>query len=110
MDGIIENDAVLDSSGSKIFVEFYCLGCDHYLYVWLNINLNGNHVVNCPNCGHKHYRVVENGVITDQRYKEYLKSSYEIVCCKSACVPSAQRRVRGNIAYIREKEAIGLHR
>jgi len=34
------------------------------------MSLNGNHVLNCPNCGHEHCRVVSNGKITDDRWDQ----------------------------------------
>ena len=41
---------------------------DRYVQFDLDLSLNGNHVLNCPNCGHEHCRVVRNGVITGDRW------------------------------------------
>lgn len=35
----------------------------------LDLGLNGNHEITCPYCQHIHYRVVENGVVTEDRYR-----------------------------------------
>jgi len=49
--------------------EFYCSGgCGKYFDFKLNMALNGNYRINCPNCGHVHYRVVKNGKISDDRF------------------------------------------
>jgi hypothetical protein len=32
------------------------------------MELEGNHVFNCPNCGHEHCRVVRGGRITEDRW------------------------------------------
>lgn len=36
----------------------------------MDLSLNGNHVLKCPNCGHEHCRVVKDGVITDIRWDQ----------------------------------------
>ena len=47
--------------------ELYCHNCDNY--VRFNVpEHDGRLVVNCPNCGHEHYRVVRYGVITEDRW------------------------------------------
>ena len=51
-------------------VEFYCMSCSKYFNINLNMSLNGNHRVHCPNCGHIHYRKIENGVITEDRFND----------------------------------------
>lgn len=48
--------------------ELYCTECERYVQFSLDIALNGNHVLDCPNCGHTHYRVVRDGKITDIRF------------------------------------------
>jgi len=94
--------------GRRIEVEFWCGECRHYIYVKLNTALAGNHVMVCPNCGHKHYRLVKNGVITSDRFTEGMQLADEIIPMKSAAVPQDERRQRGNVAILREMEACGL--
>jgi len=48
--------------------ELHCHNCDGYVQFDIDIHLNGNHVITCPNCKHEHLRVVKNGVITDARW------------------------------------------
>ncbi len=48
--------------------ELYCHGCGRYVQFNLDLALNGNHVLQCPVCGHTHYRVAENGQITGIRW------------------------------------------
>jgi len=51
--------------------EFFCSGgCQKYFDFKMNMELNGNYRIHCPNCGHVHYRVVKNGKITDGRFPE----------------------------------------
>lgn len=47
--------------------ELYCHDCGKY--VRFNVpETDGNLIVNCPNCSHQHYRVVKNGIITEERW------------------------------------------
>lgn len=96
------------SSGKRIELEFWCWECKHYIYVKLNTGLEGNHIMNCPNCGHQHYRVVKNGIITGDRFNKDSVIADEIIPMKSACVPEYRRRKRTGIAIVREMEAVGL--
>jgi len=50
--------------------ELFCHGdgCHRYVQFDIDLSLNGNHVLNCPNCGHEHCRVVKDGIITDDRW------------------------------------------
>src|ERR1700690_528754 len=50
--------------------EIHCHNCDKYVQFTLDLSMNGNHVLKCPNCGHEHCRVVENGKITDTRWDQ----------------------------------------
>lgn len=96
--------------GSRVEVEFWCGECEHYIYVKINSALDGNHVMVCPQCGHKHYRLVKRGIITADRYNENQAIADEIICTKSAAVPKEKRRERGSIAIIRELELAGVLR
>jgi len=60
--------------------ELYCSECEHYVQFVLDDSLNGNHVIKCPNCEHIHFRVVEDGKITDIRYNPLL-SAYSAYYC-----------------------------
>jgi hypothetical protein len=48
--------------------ELHCHNCDKYVQFSIDTELNGNHVLNCPNCGHEHCRVVKDGIITGDRW------------------------------------------
>lgn len=48
--------------------ELWCHGCDNYVQFDMDISINGNHILECPRCGHEHCRVVRNGKITDIRW------------------------------------------
>lgn len=46
--------------------ELWCHACSKYVQFNINRNLNGRHTIRCPNCGHAHYRYVNNGRIGDR--------------------------------------------
>jgi len=48
--------------------ELYCHACGMYVQFDLDLDLNGKHVLDCPNCGHEHCRYVHNGRISDRRW------------------------------------------
>ncbi len=49
--------------------EWYCTtsggGCGGYFVVPLNMQINGRVEIICPNCAHKHQRVIEDGQIKE---------------------------------------------
>ena len=51
--------------------ELYCHACNSYIQFNLNLDRDGRHEINCPRCGHVHYRYVYDGRITTQRYNSY---------------------------------------
>lgn len=56
--------------------ELFCHNCKVYVQFDLDLELNGNHVLECPNCKHEHCRVVNNGIISDKRWDS--KNNYVI--------------------------------
>ena len=47
-----------------------CHACSTRMKFELDLSLNGNHVLNCPKCGHEHCRVVANGKVTSERWHQ----------------------------------------
>lgn len=58
--------------------EIHCHACEKWVQFTIDLSMNGNHVLNCPNCGHEHCRVVKNGEITDIRWDQRNGPSYTI--------------------------------
>jgi hypothetical protein len=48
--------------------ELHCHNCSKYVQFNLDTDLDGKHVLKCPNCGHEHCRYVNKGVISDSRW------------------------------------------
>ena len=58
--------------------ELYCHGCGNYVQFKIDMELDGNHLLNCPECGHGHCRVVEKGKITGNRWASRNGFTYNI--------------------------------
>ena len=52
----------------KMRSELWCHDCGNYVQFTLDDELNGNHVIKCPKCGHEHCRVIKNGKVTSDRW------------------------------------------
>lgn len=50
--------------------ELWCHDCQTYVQFDVDVSLNGNHVLECSNCGHEHCRVVRDGEISDIRWDQ----------------------------------------
>jgi len=48
--------------------DLHCTNCSRHVVFDMDFDLDGNHEITCPECGHIHYRVVENGLITEERW------------------------------------------
>ena len=45
-----------------------CNECNKQFVARLNYDIDGNHKIICPNCGHVHWRVIQQGIVTDDRW------------------------------------------
>lgn len=48
--------------------DMYCHDCDKNFIATLDYNIDGNHEIICPHCGHEHCRVIEKGIVTSDRW------------------------------------------
>jgi len=45
-----------------------CSNCGKIFIAELDYSINGNHIIECPLCGHEHCRVIKDGKITSDRW------------------------------------------
>lgn len=57
-----------NSAGDLVRQEIHCHACGMWVQFVIDQSIDGNHKLDCPNCGHAHYRVVRNGDITSIRW------------------------------------------
>jgi DNA-directed RNA polymerase subunit RPC12/RpoP len=67
--------------------DVYCTNCGGQFIATLDLSLNGNHEITCPLCGHVHYRVVRDGVVTEDRWASS-QPVYMVVVSKTISVAS----------------------
>lgn len=48
--------------------DLHCHECSKSFIALLDYTVDGNHIVECPHCGHEHCRVIEKGKITEDRW------------------------------------------
>ena len=67
--------------------EFYCDlaggGCSKYFLTYLRENMWGNYTVECPACGHHHFRVIDKGLVTRDRHDERMGEAEIIIGLKT---------------------------
>lgn len=45
-----------------------CTNCSKVFVAKINHDINGNHKILCPLCGHEHWRIIKKGVVTGDRF------------------------------------------
>lgn len=48
--------------------EMHCHSCSKQFVAELDLDINGNYVIECAHCGHEHYRTITDGKITEGRW------------------------------------------
>jgi hypothetical protein len=52
----------------KVRTPLWCHECQRDFSAVLDYDCTGNHVIFCPHCRHEHCRVIEEGVVTSDRW------------------------------------------
>ena len=58
--------------------DMWCHGCSKNFIATLDFDLDGNHEIECPCCGHLHYRKIKAGIVTDARYDSDNSSLHKV--------------------------------
>lgn len=61
-----------------MITEFYCDQCHGYNIVDLADDINGLHIIICGKCKHEHYRCIDNGIISNNRYDKRILENIKI--------------------------------
>jgi len=48
--------------------DMYCHDCNKNFLAHIDYDIDGQHIIECPACGHSHYRKIINGRVTSERY------------------------------------------
>lgn len=60
------NDPLVNEGETKTICD--CTNCHKQFVALLDYSITGNHIIECPHCGHEHCRVIKDGKITDERW------------------------------------------
>ena len=60
-----------DERAEPVRTDMHCHECNLNFVARLDLSIDGNHTIVCPNpnCGHLHYRYVDKGVVTGERWQ-----------------------------------------
>lgn len=91
---------------------FQCTECRWWNKPMLSDKLHGNYTVKCGHCGHYHYRVIKEGVVTGDRHshavsKQGGKEIGDIIHVPASACTEKKPQI-GTMANIRQLEAAGL--
>lgn len=84
--------------------EMHCHNCSKTFVAELNLDINGNYVIECAHCGHEHCRTIKNGKITETRWEGRNDSNTTRVSGRSVWKSSViQAQTSTVAAHIRER-------
>jgi len=55
-----------------------CTSCGRIFIAKVNHDVDGNHRIVCPLCGHQHYRTIRKGVVTGDRFSSQAGPNIEV--------------------------------
>lgn len=58
--------------------DLWCHACDRSFLALIDFRLDGNHQIECPRCGHVHYRVIKNGIATSDRFDSDQRATHAV--------------------------------
>ena len=57
-----------DVKEGEVRTDMHCHNCSKGFLALLDHTIAGNQIIECPHCGHKHYRKVVDGKVTEARH------------------------------------------
>jgi DNA-directed RNA polymerase subunit RPC12/RpoP len=67
-EGELELDGFELKGKGIVRTEESCTECRKVIVAKINFDINGNHRIVCPHCGHVHFRVIKDGKMTGERW------------------------------------------
>lgn len=49
--------------------ELFCTECRNYVQFTMDLSVDGEYEIQCPNCHHLHYRIVKDDEVTEARWR-----------------------------------------
>lgn len=84
--------------------DMYCTHCSRHFVAELDYGIDGDHVVECPHCGHEHCRTIKNGQITEARWSSKNQRQDEMIRVRRVWKHSVlQIKTSSACQFIRDK-------
>lgn len=82
--------------------DMHCHACEKTFVAELDYGVNGDHVIECPHCGHEHCRTIQDGLITESRWDS--RGRHVVVRARSVWKSSVmQARTSTAAQFIRDR-------
>lgn len=85
--------------------EIQCHNCMMFVQFDLDFEIDGNHVLECPECGHEHCRVITDGKITGDRWDSRNGSWTNVSTTASYTLTSTMLDYLNNVTYASDTTA-----
>lgn len=87
--------------------DLFCTECNKTFIANLDLAIEGNHVIHCPYCDHIHYRKIEAGKVTSDRWDSKTKIKIEGV--KTWKHSTLNIKTQTTCSFLKEKWLDFLH-
>jgi len=83
--------------------DVHCHECSKTFIAKIDFQIDGNHTIVCPYCGHEHCRVVKKGVITSDRWNSSNSKSTQATTQKLWSAESKKIQTSTASHFLRER-------
>jgi len=60
---MVKQVEVYEQHSDTTRTDVHCHACSKMFIAKIDFQIDGNHIIVCPHCGHEHFRVIQKGVI-----------------------------------------------
>ena len=83
--------------------DMHCHNCHKGFVAEIDYDVTGEFKIHCPHCDHQHWRVVKDGVMTDQRWGEGDNGQQRNICVKVWKHPKFEAKTSTASEFIRNR-------
>ena len=87
----------------EVRTDMSCTECSKGFIALLDYDIDGNHVVECPHCGHEHCRVIKSGKITEDRWNHTIQNQEKVMARRVWKHSVLQAQTTSASHFIRER-------
>lgn len=87
----------------KVRTDMHCTHCHKGFLAHIDFDVEGNHEIVCPMCGHGHYRGIRKGKITSERWGSASDTSIKDKTQKLWTVDARRMQTSSASGFLRER-------